>query len=90
MIVSQIKVKFPVKVELPDGFEQTLTSLIEMVCKKYEKEHPDRIMWTFGVGYEMIHDDPSKEIEVDDSVFCIEVAERRDIHNKNKRNKNEN
>lgn len=75
--VVQIVINFPTGVTFPGGFEQALDALVNMVCEKYEAEHPDRTMWPagHGGGHSMfdLHDDAP---HFDMSVYQIDVAER--------------
>jgi len=74
-----IEVYFPVDVELPDNFEQELSALIDVVCKKYEKENAGRVMWPASIGGKMLSNPfMSDDLEFDMSCLCIEVAERED------------
>lgn len=73
--IAAIEIAFPMPVELPPGFEQTLDSLIGMVCKLYEQQHPDRSMWAAGIGAKPIWREP-EEPTFDTSVLHIDVAER--------------
>ena len=75
MKINKIEIDFPCDVELPKGFEQTLSCLIDMVCGKYEIEKPSRTMWPAGHGSKPLWREP-EEPEWDDSVFFIQVAER--------------
>lgn len=70
-----IEITFPVEVELPPGFERVLDALVDMVCEKYEAEHPDRTMWPAGIGGKPIWRE-SEEPDFDMSVLAIDVAER--------------
>lgn len=71
----RIEIVFPVPVNFPDGFEQKLSEIVDTVCKKYESENPDRVMWPFGHGAKPIWDEPN-EPEWNSSILQIEVAER--------------
>lgn len=73
--VVKIEISFPVAVDLPPGWERALDGLVDMVCEKYEEEHPDRVMWPAGHGGKMLWREP-EEPDVDMSVFAIDVAER--------------
>jgi hypothetical protein len=75
MKVSKIEVVFPIPVEFPPGFLQTLDALVNMICEKYEAENPGRVMWCFGQGAKLIWREPEEPV-FDDSIFQIEVAER--------------
>ena len=75
MKINKIEIVFPCDVELPRGFEQVLSCLVDMVCKKYEAENKTRVMWPAGHGSKPLWREP-EEPEWDDSVFSIEVAER--------------
>ena len=54
--------------------------LVEEVCRKYEAEHPGRVMWTFGTGSKMLISpfmvDDDHPMVFDDSTFEVEVSER--------------
>jgi len=75
MKILKIEIPFPVFVELPPGFEQTLDALVGMVCKAYEKENPDRVMWPAGIGAKPIWREP-EEPQFDSSILEISVEER--------------
>lgn len=55
--------------------ERALDGLVDMVCEKYEEEHPDRVMWPAGHGGKVLWREP-EEPDFDMSVFAIEVSER--------------
>lgn len=82
MKVQKIEIDFPVPVELPDGFEQTLSSLIGMVCKAYQKVNPTRTMWTAGHGFKPTYipvtrkEEEKRGMEFDETVYHIEVCEQ--------------
>mgnify|MGYP001558516749 CR=1 FL=1 len=71
----RIEIDFPVKVEFPPGFLKTLVALIDMICEKYEEEHPNRLMWPAGMGDKPIWQEPL-EPTFDSSILYIEVYER--------------
>lgn len=73
--VNRIEIVFPMVVELPPGFTQLLSGVVDLVCKKYEEENPDRVMWPAGHGSKPIWKEP-EEPEFDDNIFQISVAER--------------
>jgi len=75
MKVQKIEIEFPFLVELPPGFEQVLGTLVNLVCKKYEAENPDRVMWPAGHGSKPIWREP-EEPDFDDDIYHISVAER--------------
>ena len=90
MKTQSIQIVFPVEVELPEGFTRALDGLIDMVCKKYQAENPDRVMWPAGSGskplfnWMTVGDD--EPLPFDDSVYFVEVAEREDYHGHNPHN----
>ena len=103
MSIRCIEISFPTEVELPDGFDRLLDAAVDMVCKAYERSHPDRVMWPAGrgskpswsaadaafFGVEAPPGAPdSGEPTFDDSVYCIEVSEREDLHGTNPHNPN--
>jgi len=87
---QKIEITFPVEVELPEGFCQALDSLVNMVCKKYQEQNPDRVMWPAGCGskplfnWMAVSDD--EPLPFDNSVYVIECTEREDYHGNNPHN----
>lgn len=88
--IHAIKIIFPVSVEPPEGFCQALDGLIGMICKKYQAENPDRVMWPASSGskplfnpYTVGDDDP---LPFDDSIYQIECSEREDYWGNNPHN----
>ena len=71
----QIKITFPVGVELTREDQDGLIDLADRICKRYEAQNPDRVMWPAGIGAEPV-DIWGDEPKFDDSVFSIDVAER--------------
>lgn len=65
----QIKITFPVGVELTHEDQDGLIDLADKICKRYEAQNPDRVMWPAGIIW-------GDEPKFDDSVFSIDVAER--------------
>lgn len=86
--IRQINITFPVGIEPPPGFMQTLDALVNMVCEAYEKENPHRVMWPAGSGFPydvrgrhieslaLMGDDAVGEAETDWSIYAIDVKER--------------
>lgn len=75
-----IEIRFPVDVTLAKQDLERLHKWLDAVCARYERAHPDRVMWCFGYGSKMpanpmmlSEDEP---IPFDDSVYSIEIAER--------------
>ena len=85
--IRGIEICFPEPVELPDGWEKTLDSLIGMVCDKYERENPERVMWPAGHGCKPLWDEPN-EPKFDETIYQVEVAEREDLWGNNPHNPN--
>lgn len=85
-----IEIQFPTTVELPDGFEQALDGLVDMACKKWERENPAMTMWVAAHGSKMlVHPgmvDEEHPMEFDDSVYVIEVSAREDYTGNNPHN----
>lgn len=71
----QIKITFPVGVDLTREDQESLIEIADKICKRYEAQNPDRVMWPAGVGDEPV-DIWGDEPKFDDSVFSIDVAER--------------
>lgn len=87
MAVRNIEISFPVNVEPPEGWWRALDSLIEMVCEKYQQEHPDRVMWPASAGSKPLSGlYTGVEPMFDDSVYHIGVEEREDYHGSNPHN----
>ena len=99
--VVRIEITFPCAVELPEGFERALDGLVNMVCEKYEREHPTEVMWCAGHGSKPTFSqrdaaflgEPTDanapetgEPTFDDSVFQISVACREDYGGQNPHN----
>jgi len=88
--IKAIEINFPVGVNVPDGFYELLSSTVGLVCKQYEKENPDRVMWAAGHGSKPTYipmtqkEEQHRGMEFNDHIYEIEVAEREDIHNRNK------
>lgn len=90
MKINAIEIRFPVDVEPPEGFFRALDGLLDMVCKKYQAENPDRVMWPAGSGckplfnpYTVSDDEP---LRFDESIYFIECCEREDYHGNNPHN----
>ena len=96
--LRKIEVHFPIPVDLPEAFESALAGLIDMVAGKYNKENPQRIMWTAGFGAKPVwskqdarflgkETDPNAPEEgeptFDASVYVIECEEREDTNGSN-------
>jgi hypothetical protein len=79
-LTRQIIIDFPTGLELPQGAERELVGFVEHLCKHYERAHPGRVMWAFGIGAYPVHipltDNDPRPMTFDDSVFHIEVSER--------------
>ena len=76
----RIEINFPFEVQFPDGWEQRLAELLDEVCRKYEAEHPDQVMWVFGAGCKMLTSpfmvDDDHPMQFDESVFEIAIIAR--------------
>lgn len=88
--IRAIEITFPVAVELPDGFDRVLDSMVDMVCKQYEREHPTEVMWPAGYGSKMLSNPlamgDDEPLRFDDSVYAINVACREDYYGENRNN----
>lgn len=78
--IRSIEVSFAVPVEMTNQDQQELVTLLGRICDRYQVEHPDRVMWPFGIGSKMLvnplmlsDDEP---IPFDDAVFSVECAEQ--------------
>ena len=75
-----IEISFAAPVHLSRDQTRRLVELIDEICREYEKHHPDRVMWPFGMGQKMLTNpfmvDDEHPMEFDEGVFEIECAER--------------
>lgn len=76
----QIRIDFRSPVNLPDGFQRRLADLLTDVTEAYEALHPGRVMWVFGMGDLMISGMWDDNLQFDDGILHIEIAEREDLH----------
>lgn len=80
--IVRIEVDFPLPVELSNEMQRGLMEAVGRICEGYNRAHPDRVMWPFGVGSKItrmpitVEDEARFGIQFDESVFQIEVAER--------------
>ena len=80
--IVRIEVDFPLPVELSNEMQRGLMEAVGRICEDYNRAHPDRVMWPFGVGSKITRMPITAEeeaqfgIQFDDSVLHIEVAER--------------
>jgi hypothetical protein len=103
MKVKTIEIQFPCEVDTPEGWERALDGLLDIVCKKYQKENPSDVMWPSGhgskptfsqadaafLGKPTKSDAPmSGEPTWDDSVYQISMAVREDYYGDNPHNPN--
>lgn len=80
---SAIEITFPVPVELSNKFCQCLDELLGEVCREYEAQHRDRVMWPFGHGNKITYmpmtraeEQAGFHMQFDDSVYAVEINER--------------
>lgn len=77
---TAIEVTFPVAVNLSDDQQRRLVEVIGGICKEYERNHPDRVMWAAGIGGRMLTNpfmvDDEHPMEFDMAVFSVECCER--------------
>lgn len=84
MAITTIEITFPRPVDLKDDEMRSLVELADILCRRYQRLHPGRIMWPFGVGHKptFIPMTPEEErergIEFDEGVFHIQCSERED------------
>lgn len=81
-MITEINITFPVPVNLPDGFGCVLSSLVGMVCEKYERENPERIMWAASHGFKPIFK-MGNIVEFQQHIYSIECEEREDLNGTN-------
>jgi len=80
--IRKIEIDFPCYVDVPNDFGSQLHDLINAVCKLYERDHPDRVMWPAGHGSKMTYMPITREeervrgCEFDEDIYHIGVAER--------------
>lgn len=84
-MIKEIRIKFGVPVDLPDGFERALSAFICMVCAKYERDNPERVMWPCGEGCAPIIKG-GEIVGFEEEIYTIECTEREDYHGTNPSN----
>lgn len=72
--IKQIQIRFPMPIELPDGFDLVLDTLLNIVCAKYERENLNKSMFIFTKNIKLMSH-RSKEAEFDNLVYYIDIAE---------------
>jgi hypothetical protein len=84
-LTRQITVTFPVGVALTREEEGALHDVVSAICKRYEAEHPGRVMWPFGWGayctsMPITAEDEAEGVPMtfDMEVLHVEVSERED------------
>ena len=81
-MIKSIEITFAAPVEFPDGFEQALSMFIGMICEKYQRDNPERVMWPSGHGSRPIMRMGEFEgFEVD--AYSIDCEEREDYNGRN-------
>ena len=84
-MIKSVTITFPVPVEFPDGWEHVLSTLVSMVCEKYQRDNPERVMWAAGHGSRPImRMGEFGGFEVD--AYSIDCEEREDLHGTNPAN----
>jgi hypothetical protein len=84
--ISSIQVSFPVPVDVPDEDYRELMNLISRICKRYERQHPDRVMWPAGIGGLPVfipmtaEEEKERGPEFDMSVLSVDCSEREKYH----------
>ena len=49
--LRRIEICFPVSVEITAEEQRQLHEILGKICLRYEADHPDRVMWIFGIGH---------------------------------------
>lgn len=88
--VSRIEISFPTLVTLPEEIESALVHLIDDVCKQYEREHLNEVMWPASFGSKMLSNpmamSAAEPLDFDDSIYTIGVCCREDYYGENPQN----
>lgn len=81
----RIEITFPVPVELTNDDQRILDAATAEICRRYERAHPGRVMWPFGIGSKVTYmpmtkaeEDAGRHMEFDNTVFSVECSERED------------
>lgn len=81
--ISRIVIDFAASVELADDMQQAIVKLASIVCDDYERAHPDRVMWPFGIGQLPTYipmtreeEEAGRHLEFDETVFSVDCHER--------------
>lgn len=79
----RIEINFPVGVDVPRAIEHELVELADRICRAWQAEHRDRVMWPAGIGSKVTYmpwtaeeEAAGRHMEFDDSVFAIDCSER--------------
>lgn len=81
-MIKEIRITFPAPVDFPDGFENVLSTLISMVCEKYERDNPERVMWPAGQGFKPIVS-MGDITGFQEHIYSIDCEEGEDLHGRN-------
>mgnify|MGYP003471889232 FL=1 len=81
-MIKSIEITFAAPVEFPDGFEQALSMFIGMICEKYQRDNPERVMWPSGHGSRPIWS-MGDIAGYEEEVYSIDCAEREDSYGDN-------
>ena len=73
---GQIEITFPVMVHVTNDQFHRLLDIVDEICKGYENRHPDRVMWSAGIGGKPLNIWDDDALDFDMSVLNIECAER--------------
>jgi hypothetical protein len=77
-----VEISFAAKVEITDADMQEFVALADKICKRYEANHPARVMWPSGIGFKPTYipmtqeEEQEQGMEFDESTFSIECFER--------------
>lgn len=75
-----IEISFGAPVHISQDQHMRLLDVISDICRSYELRHPDRVMWTAGMGDKIEGNifwlDDDEPIPFNDRIYAIECAER--------------
>lgn len=83
--IQGIEVSFGAPVELERDLEEALQDIIDEICRRYKKAHPDRVMWLSGYGQKITfmpmtpEEEKERGMEFDDRVLSMECHERQNF-----------
>lgn len=84
--ISTIVINFPEKVRVDNKYFHAIVDAVGKICNEYQGMHPGRVMWPFGIGFQITRmpmtpeDEQERGIEFDENTLAIDCSEREDYN----------